>query len=899
MLYNIIIGPIEFILQIIFYICYGVTDNVIISLIGLSMAVSFLTLPLYYRADIYQQMERDKRRSMERGIKIIQKAFKGDERYWVLSAYYKEQNYKSIYALRSSLPILLQIPFFIAAYHFLTQMVVVSDILFEQADQWLRVGGHSINVLPILMTLINLLSGIVYSRELKWREKWQIFVLPIVFLMLLYHSPAGLVIYWIFNNLFSLAKNFVKEFHLEKQVKKICQVVFYIVGAFVFVYTVYLGCLNNDKELKIETATFILIALLLLYNVPLLFYLFMKERNIKSFEKIDRNVEFKEVILRETVLFLFSAIYIPIGVIAASPVEFLQSSVWESLTAIQYAVSVCLGLFFLWFNILYCMIDTKKKYYMRTVLTGLIILAIYDHFFWGNGNGLLLTNLRYEDGIQYAWQMILVSIVCFYAMIVVIYVILKFLSKWENKLVILGLFGLGFAVLFQMIGISINLKRERTEIAGNQEIQQLQEEGVFHLSREGKNVVVIMLDRAIGTYVPYIMDEKPELMEKFDGFTFYPNTVSTGASTHICSAELFGGYEYTPIELNKRANELLKDKQNEALKVLPILFRDNGYEIILSDLPYANYTLMGDMSIFDQYEHMTAYSLEQIYAQNDLTQKLSKQDQKRAFFEYAYYKTTPLFLQPFVYNHINNKYQKTGGGVNLAFYASYQVLDQLENITKIEDGSTNYFIEFDNNMTHEPCEWQLPEYKCKLIEPVDNSPYNASAPRIVNGRVMKLEREIQQIHYQTNMGAFLLLGEWLDYLRVEGAYDNTRIIIVADHGRELGQFDDLIMNDELDVESFNCLLLYKDFNSTGWNVCDDFMTNADVPTLAVQNLIEDAVNPFTGKKIDSSRKFEGPIEVTLSRKWEILPKSTFDTSDAPWYTVHDNIFIKENWELMK
>ena len=38
---------------------------------------------------------------------------------------------------------------------------------------------------------------------------------------------------------------------------------------------------------------------------------------------------------------------------------------------------------------------------------------------------------------------------------------------------------------------------------------------------------------------------------------------------HIDAAR---GYEYTPVELNKRSDELLVDKQNEALKVMPVLF---------------------------------------------------------------------------------------------------------------------------------------------------------------------------------------------------------------------------------------------------------------------------------------------------------------------------------------
>ena len=41
------------------------------------------------------------------------------------------------------------------------------------------------------------------------------------------------------------------------------------------------------------------------------------------------------------------------------------------------------------------------------------------------------------------------------------------------------------------------------------------------LSRSGKNVIVLMLDRAIGVYMPSVLVEKPELASLFSGFVYY------------------------------------------------------------------------------------------------------------------------------------------------------------------------------------------------------------------------------------------------------------------------------------------------------------------------------------------------------------------------------------------
>ena len=55
------------------------------------------------------------------------------------------------------------------------------------------------------------------------------------------------------------------------------------------------------------------------------------------------------------------------------------------------------------------------------------------------------------------------------------------------------------------------------------------------------------------------------------------------------------------------------------------------------------------------------------------------------------------------------------------------------------------------------------------------------------------------------------------------------------------------------------MLLVKDFGATGFTTSDTFMTNADVPTLAMAGLIENPVNPFTGNPINSSFKEEKNI----------------------------------------
>ena len=121
-LYNIIIAPIELIIEFVF--CFykakiGI-GGIAGSILAVSLAVNFLALPLYNIADKLQEQERKIQMKMRIQLQRIRQTFKGDERFMMIQAFYKENHYHPAYSLRTSLSILLEIPFFIAAYHFLS-----------------------------------------------------------------------------------------------------------------------------------------------------------------------------------------------------------------------------------------------------------------------------------------------------------------------------------------------------------------------------------------------------------------------------------------------------------------------------------------------------------------------------------------------------------------------------------------------------------------------------------------------------------------------------------------------------------------------------------------------------------------------------------------------------------
>ena len=157
---KLVLGPIELLLDALFSFAMQFFHSPGFSIIVLSLAVNLLLLPLYRRADTLQKEERDLTARMQPRIDQIRRSFTGDERFMILKTFYRQNNYKPWYALKGSLSLLLQIPFFIAAYAFLSNLKLLQGVSFgpirdlSLPDGLLVLGGFSVNLLPILMTAI-------------------------------------------------------------------------------------------------------------------------------------------------------------------------------------------------------------------------------------------------------------------------------------------------------------------------------------------------------------------------------------------------------------------------------------------------------------------------------------------------------------------------------------------------------------------------------------------------------------------------------------------------------------------------------------------------------------------------------------------------------------------------
>ena len=214
-IYTLFIAPLEFSMDKALSWGYELTGNWGWAIIIMSIVVNTVILPIYLKAEHWQEEERSIRKSFENDEAMIKRAFKGQERFAMITTMHRQAGYSPFLTLRSSIGFFLQIPFFFAAYHLLSNFEPFQGISFwgltdlSKPDELFTVSGFAINVMPILMTAINIGSALIYTQNLSKRDKYQLYGMAAIFLVLLYNAASGLVLYWTFNNIYSLAKNVV------------------------------------------------------------------------------------------------------------------------------------------------------------------------------------------------------------------------------------------------------------------------------------------------------------------------------------------------------------------------------------------------------------------------------------------------------------------------------------------------------------------------------------------------------------------------------------------------------------------------------------------------------------------------------------------------------------------
>ncbi|MEA2419129.1 MAG: YidC/Oxa1 family rane protein insertase [Thermoleophilaceae bacterium] len=179
-----------------------------LSIIALTVVVRLAILPLTYRqVRGMQQMQR-----LAPEMKKIQERYKDDKQrqQQELMKFYADHNFNP---LSSCLPLLLQLPFFLSLYY-LQQQQSFKDEVRETGKEFLfipdltsKATGAVLVVLIVIYVGTQLGSSLVTMVNVQDKnQKRLMLALPFVFVVVIINFPAGLLVYWITTNLWTIGQ---------------------------------------------------------------------------------------------------------------------------------------------------------------------------------------------------------------------------------------------------------------------------------------------------------------------------------------------------------------------------------------------------------------------------------------------------------------------------------------------------------------------------------------------------------------------------------------------------------------------------------------------------------------------------------------------------------------------
>jgi YidC/Oxa1 family membrane protein insertase len=179
------------------------------SIVAVTVVVRMLLVPLTIKQ--IHSMQNLQRFAPQ--MKEIQKKYKQDKQKQneELMKFYREN---SINPAASCLPMLLQIPVFISLYYTLRNydwppgsdlswLHIIPDISAPATAYW---GGY---VLLVVYVASQMASGWFMSPTMQQSQRWLFLLMPLVFVFVIAHFPAGLVLYWVTTNLWTVGQGLI------------------------------------------------------------------------------------------------------------------------------------------------------------------------------------------------------------------------------------------------------------------------------------------------------------------------------------------------------------------------------------------------------------------------------------------------------------------------------------------------------------------------------------------------------------------------------------------------------------------------------------------------------------------------------------------------------------------
>lgn len=191
-----------------------------LAIILLTVTVRVVLLPLTLK----QVTSMQRLQVLAPEMKKIQEKYKDDKQrqQQEMMKFYRENK---VNPLASCLPLLFQLPFFIALYYMLQddlrrdicgqtaktcgEVVAGSAEFLFIPDLTAKATGGVLVVLVVMYVASQLASGILSSASMDKNQRMIMLALPIVFVAFIINFPAGLMVYWITTNCWTIVQQLI------------------------------------------------------------------------------------------------------------------------------------------------------------------------------------------------------------------------------------------------------------------------------------------------------------------------------------------------------------------------------------------------------------------------------------------------------------------------------------------------------------------------------------------------------------------------------------------------------------------------------------------------------------------------------------------------------------------
>ncbi|MGI9205459.1 MAG: YidC/Oxa1 family membrane protein insertase, partial [Woeseiaceae bacterium] len=187
------------------------------SIVLLAVALKILLLPVSYMTIRFQRNVSNYQRMLEPQIQEIKANYDGEQAHTRIMQAHKDLGITPFFTLKPMLGLLIQIPVLIAVFNALGEMPQLVGASFMWIDSLaypdsvatlpfaLPVLGDAINILPVLMTTVTLVSTITFRNSVAPNnvvkaQKTQLYWMAAAFFVLFYAFPAAMVWYWTATN---------------------------------------------------------------------------------------------------------------------------------------------------------------------------------------------------------------------------------------------------------------------------------------------------------------------------------------------------------------------------------------------------------------------------------------------------------------------------------------------------------------------------------------------------------------------------------------------------------------------------------------------------------------------------------------------------------------------------